>query len=205
MSLKKGTMSIVEFEEKFTALSRFAPEMVRAEDMKCRRFEQGLDLQIRSRVAMFEINIYSELVTKAKIAERAVRELQSRREHFKKRRFDSGAGPSRQRSSDVTTAAEQSQAQTDAGSARPGNSRGGGNFRGRGSWRSPARPNTARSGTTGGIICYRCGVEGYMVRDCPLPWADKCYQCGQSRHIAKHCTQGPIAASSVSKQCSWWR
>ncbi|GFY95012.1 hypothetical protein Acr_10g0003970 [Actinidia rufa] len=103
MSLKKGAMSVVEFEEKFTALSRFAPEMVRTEEMKCRRFEQGLDLQIRSRVSMFEINIYSELVNKAKIAERDVMEFQNRREHFKKRRFDSGAGSSRQRSSDVTT------------------------------------------------------------------------------------------------------
>ncbi|XP_057482041.1 uncharacterized protein LOC130768974 [Actinidia eriantha] len=43
MSLKKRTMSIVEYEEKFIALSRFAPEMVRTEDMKCRRFEWGLD------------------------------------------------------------------------------------------------------------------------------------------------------------------
>ena len=46
MSLKKGTMSVVEYEEKFTTMSRFAPEMVRAKDMKCRQFEQGLDLQI---------------------------------------------------------------------------------------------------------------------------------------------------------------
>ncbi|GFZ12763.1 hypothetical protein Acr_23g0011480 [Actinidia rufa] len=120
------------------------------------------------------------------------------REHFKKRRFDSGAGPSRQRSSDViTTTTEQSRAQTDAGSARPGNSRGKVNARGRGSWRPPAIPNTAQSGSTGGIVCYRCGVEGHRIRDCPMPWVDKCYQCGQPGHLARHCTQGPVAASSV--------
>ncbi|GFZ09169.1 hypothetical protein Acr_20g0009770 [Actinidia rufa] len=136
-------MSIVEYEKRFTTLSRFAPEMVRTEYMKCRRFEQGLDWQIRSRVSMLEIYIYSELVNKAKIAERDVMEFQNRREHFKKKRFDSGVGPSRQRSSDVTTTTEQSRAQTDARSARPGNSRGGGSSRGRGSWRPPARPNTA--------------------------------------------------------------
>ncbi|XP_057508542.1 uncharacterized protein LOC130791418 [Actinidia eriantha] len=148
MSLKKKTMSIVEYEKKFIALSRFAPEMVRTEDMKCRRFEQGLDWQIQSRVSMFEINIYSELVNKAKIAERDVMEFQNRRESFKKRRFDSGAGPSRHRSSDVTATVEQSRGQIDAESARPGNSRGGGNTRGRGSWRPPARPNTAQSSAT---------------------------------------------------------
>ncbi|GFZ01882.1 hypothetical protein Acr_15g0004910 [Actinidia rufa] len=197
MSLKKRTMSIVEYEEKFIALSRFAPEMVRTEELKCRRFEHGLDWQIRSRVAMFELNIYSELVNKSKIAEREVMEFQNRRENFKKRRFDSGAGPSRQKSTDVTATVVQSRAQTDARSAGPGSSRGGGNSRGRGSWRPPARPNTAQSGTTGGIICYRCGVEGHMVRDCPMPWVDKCYQCGQPGHIARHCTQGPVAVSSV--------
>ena len=58
---------------------------------------------------MFEINIYSELVNKARIVEQDVKEFQSRREQFKKRRFDSGAGPSRQRSLDVTTTVEQSQ------------------------------------------------------------------------------------------------
>ncbi|XP_057461053.1 uncharacterized protein LOC130751444 [Actinidia eriantha] len=169
MSLKKRMMSVAEFEEKFIALSRFAPEMVRTEELKCRRFEQ----------------------------EREVMEFQNRRESFKKRRFDSGAGPSRQRSSDVTATVEQSRAQTDAGSARPGNSRGGGNTRGRGSWRPPSRPNTAQSSATGGIICYRCGVEGHRIRDCPMPWVDKCYQCGQPGHIARHCTQGPVAVSSV--------
>ncbi|GFS37139.1 hypothetical protein Acr_00g0050120 [Actinidia rufa] len=158
---------------------------------------EGLDWQIRSRVSMFEINKYSELVNKVKIAERDVMEFQNRREHFKKRRFDSGAGPSRQRPSDVTTTTEQRRAQTDVGSERPGSSRGGGNSRGRGSWSPPARPNTARSGTTGGIVCYRCGIEGHMIRDCPMPWVDKCYQCGQPGHIARHCTQEPIAASSV--------
>ena len=75
MLFKKGTISMGEYEEKFTTLSRFAPEMVRTEEMKCRRFEQGLNLQIRSRVAMFEVNIYSELVNKEKIAEHEVKEL----------------------------------------------------------------------------------------------------------------------------------
>ncbi|XP_057515024.1 uncharacterized protein LOC130796681 [Actinidia eriantha] len=124
MSLKKGTISVGEYEEKFTALSRFAPEMVRTEDMKCRRFEQGLDLQIRSRVAMFEINIYSELVNKARIAEREVMELQNRREQFKRRRFDQGAGTSRQ-----STMVEQSGAHTSVGNARPSGSRSAGSSR----------------------------------------------------------------------------
>ena len=89
---------MVEYEEQFTVLSRFAPELVCAEDTKCRQFEQGLNLSIRSRMFAFELTRYAELVNKAKIIQRDVKEYQGRREQFKKMRFDSGAGPSRQRS-----------------------------------------------------------------------------------------------------------
>ncbi|GFS40647.1 hypothetical protein Acr_00g0069690 [Actinidia rufa] len=75
------------------------------------------------------------------------------------------------------------------GGARSSNLRGGGSSRGGGSWRPPTRPSPARSSNTGGLICYRCGVEGYVVRDCPMPWVDKCYRCGQPGYIARNCTQ----------------
>ncbi|GFS41562.1 hypothetical protein Acr_00g0075110 [Actinidia rufa] len=103
-----------------------------------------------------------------------------------------GAGTSRQ-----STMVESSKAQTSVGSARPSGSRGAGSSRGRGSWRPPARPMPTRSDNTGGIVYYRCGVEGHMIRDFPIPRIDRCYQCGQPRHIARHCTQGPTTASSV--------
>ena len=48
ITLKQGRMLVVEYEEQFTILSRFASELVCAEDAKCRRFEQDLDLSIRS-------------------------------------------------------------------------------------------------------------------------------------------------------------
>ena len=36
ITLKQGRMSVVEYKEQFIALSRFAPELVCAEDAKCR-------------------------------------------------------------------------------------------------------------------------------------------------------------------------
>ena len=65
----------MEYEEQFTTMSKFAPELVCAEDVKCRRFEQGLDLSFRSRVSAFENTRYAELVNKAKIVERDVKEF----------------------------------------------------------------------------------------------------------------------------------
>ena len=137
-------------------------------------------------------------MNKAKITERDMKEYQGGQEQFKKRRFDSGAGPSRQRASDVTTILEQSQAKSSAGGARSSNLRGGGSSRGGGSWRPPTRPSPTRSSNTWGLICYLCGVEGHVVRDCPMPWVDNCYRCGQRGHISRNCTQGPTTTSLVS-------
>ena len=80
ITLKQGRMSVVEYEVQFTALSRFTPELVCAEDAKCRWFERDLDLPIWSRVSAFEITRYVELVNKSKIMEHDVKEFLSGRE-----------------------------------------------------------------------------------------------------------------------------
>ncbi|XP_057482045.1 uncharacterized protein LOC130768978 [Actinidia eriantha] len=197
ITLKQGRMLVVEYEEQFIALSQFAPELVCTEDAKCKQFEQGLDLLIRSHVPVFEITRYTELLNKSKIMEHVGRKFLGKREQFKKRRFDSGAGTLQQRSLEMTTTVEQSRAHISARGERSNNSRGVGSSRGKGSWRPLVGPITARSGNIGGIICFRCGVKGHVIRDCVMPWADKCYQCRQPGHIARHCTQGPITTSSV--------
>lgn len=41
-------MSVLEYEHKFNELSRFAPELIPTEEEKCRRFEEGLWLDIQA-------------------------------------------------------------------------------------------------------------------------------------------------------------
>ena len=65
--LKQGKMTVSAYEEQFTALSRFSPNLVRTEDAKCRRFQQGLELSIRSRISALEMLKYADLVNKAKL------------------------------------------------------------------------------------------------------------------------------------------
>ena len=51
IELKWKTMSMVEYEARFTALSRFAPAMVSTEIEKCDQFEQGLIPSIQDGLA----------------------------------------------------------------------------------------------------------------------------------------------------------
>ncbi|CAL9018653.1 unnamed protein product, partial [Prunus brigantina] len=45
---KTGSMSMLEYEHKFNELSRFAPELIPTKEEKCRRFEEGLWLDIQA-------------------------------------------------------------------------------------------------------------------------------------------------------------
>lgn len=42
LELKKDKMTVVEYEAKFSELSRFVPEFVNTEEKRARRFQQDL-------------------------------------------------------------------------------------------------------------------------------------------------------------------
>ena len=85
---KQGQMSVIDFEAQFTALSRFALDLVRTEEAKCRRFLDGLNANIRRGVEPFEISNYANLVSKTKIVEKGINEYKQEYEQYKKSRFD---------------------------------------------------------------------------------------------------------------------
>ncbi|XP_074323309.1 uncharacterized protein LOC141660242 [Apium graveolens] len=69
LELKEGNMSVTEYEAKFTELSRFVPEQVDMEEKRAKRFQQGLQSWIRSRVAVFKLTTYTTVVQNAMIIE----------------------------------------------------------------------------------------------------------------------------------------
>ena len=85
------------FESRFTALSRFAPEMVAAEANRCRRFERGLRALMLDRVFTLRIRVYSEMVDTAVAVERGLIEAARLRES--RSRPSSVAGPYESRDS----------------------------------------------------------------------------------------------------------
>ncbi|XP_042059547.1 uncharacterized protein LOC121804064 [Salvia splendens] len=68
LSLKQGSMSVADYEVKFTQLSRYASTLLPTEQDKCRRFEEGLIYEIRSIITP------SDLHAVAIRAERLVKE-----------------------------------------------------------------------------------------------------------------------------------
>ncbi|XP_038880159.1 uncharacterized protein LOC120071839 [Benincasa hispida] len=54
MNLKQGTMTVEEYEEKFTRLSCFAPDLVSTEAKRAERFVQGLRDEVRGIVQALE-------------------------------------------------------------------------------------------------------------------------------------------------------
>ena len=86
LELKQGTLSVAEYEAKFTELSRFVPELVNTEEKRARRFQQGLKQWIQNRVAILEITDYATLVQKASIVEEGSDQMQRERERAGKKR-----------------------------------------------------------------------------------------------------------------------
>ena len=78
--LIQGTMSVLEYESRFSELSRFALGMISEEGEKTRRFQQGLRPAIRNRLVPLAIRDYSELVKRALLVEQDIEETNQIRE-----------------------------------------------------------------------------------------------------------------------------
>ncbi|XP_052489777.1 uncharacterized protein LOC128042473 [Gossypium raimondii] len=65
LELKQGKMSVTEYERKFVRLSKYAREFVSTEANMCKRFEDGLNDDIRLSVGVLEIREFVVLVERA--------------------------------------------------------------------------------------------------------------------------------------------
>ncbi|XP_028054834.1 uncharacterized protein LOC114259046 [Camellia sinensis] len=70
LQLKQGKMSIAQYANRFEALSRYASAIVANEEDKVRRFEWGLDTDIRGRLIAVQLSTYAQMVDRALIVER---------------------------------------------------------------------------------------------------------------------------------------
>ncbi|XP_028127142.1 uncharacterized protein LOC114323682 [Camellia sinensis] len=76
MERKQNSMTVAEYEAKFTELARFAPHVVDTDDKKARHFEGGLRDDILEKVNVLKLETYIEvldraIISKANIARQA--------------------------------------------------------------------------------------------------------------------------------------
>ena len=91
---KQNNLSVMEYEAKFTELSRFVPELVSTEEKKDRRFNQGLRQWIQNRISILELTDYATVVQKASTMESGSEQSQKEKEGRRKRKFGNQWGSS---------------------------------------------------------------------------------------------------------------
>ncbi|XP_059639669.1 uncharacterized protein LOC132282054 [Cornus florida] len=96
IGLIQGNMSVTEYKNKFTSLSRFVPEMVSNEVDKVQKFSSGLDYKMKPLLIAQGIKVYSEVVERALMLEVEAKDKEARREQLRQKRNigPSAEGPS---------------------------------------------------------------------------------------------------------------
>ncbi|KAL0458161.1 UNVERIFIED_CONTAM: hypothetical protein Slati_0443300 [Sesamum latifolium] len=189
LELKQNELSVAGYELQFVRLSKYAPEEVSTDELRRDRFERGLRLEIREKIAI-KPQSYSALLEAALRAEETSLERSSN--EVKRKKLADTLNPSSRQSGVVSFRGSGSQrgwyrgrgvGQTSRFSS-VSSSRGGPTSVGFGGRQGPARsfsgrsiPTCANCGRTHTgecwgaqpIVCYRC--RGHIIRDCPM-WRD---------------------------------
>ena len=163
-------MTVAEYEVRFTQLSHYAPAMVTTERDRCRRFEEGLHYEIRSRITPGDLQSYQALRAAAIRAERLIKEQERYLATRKSRRSTSShggesgrhSGKKRKQSGSTQTRGE---GRTQASGREVGQGAGS---------TAPTYPVCAQCSRRhtgecrrGSGACYNCGEQGHIRRDCP--------------------------------------
>ncbi|XP_028086884.1 uncharacterized protein LOC114287646 [Camellia sinensis] len=162
--LKQGTMSVAEYEAKFTELARYAPHMVDTDYKKARKFEGGLHVEVLDRVNVLKLEKYVDVLDRALMSEANIATLKMSKstittegesKKFKKQKVEMV-------SESMTSVNE--------------------------NLNSSIGDNTKRgsSGSVGIPTCRECGKQHWGI--CRRV-SGACFKCGQKGHLAKSCPQ----------------
>ncbi|CAH9101484.1 unnamed protein product [Cuscuta epithymum] len=167
MDVKQGSMSVSEYAYEFLRLSKYARDMVRTEEDKCRKYEYGLNSEVAGQIIAMRHMSFTSLVDSAQ-------RLEGWHRHIGGRGNSSTDAPSGQ----------SSHKRQHGGSEKSNWSKKGCNSQNQSIVASnQPRPQASSVGArplckfceknhTGECrratgACFRCGQQGHMLRDCP--------------------------------------
>ncbi|XP_028098323.1 uncharacterized protein LOC114298027 [Camellia sinensis] len=78
-------MTVAEYESKFTQLAQFVTYVISTETRKARKFEVGLDAEIKDRLEVLKLPTYAKVVDRAYIVEKEIKALRSKEPSQRKR------------------------------------------------------------------------------------------------------------------------
>ncbi|XP_027184013.1 uncharacterized protein LOC113782320 [Coffea eugenioides] len=184
IKLKQGLLSMAKYEERFTKLSKFAPELVVTERKRIRRFIQGLNVEIQESLAAAQITTFTDALDKAQRVENA--KSQSKAFHARKRGNPSDT-PKQSEGSTQSLKIEKGPGgmkmlekpeETPSSKVPPKENQG---RRGQ-----QKRKFQTRQVVTPHITCGYCGKINHTEADC---WRKqgKCLRCGSIEHKFLNC------------------
>ncbi|KAL0453993.1 UNVERIFIED_CONTAM: hypothetical protein Slati_1377400 [Sesamum latifolium] len=186
LELKQNELSVAGYELQFVRLSKYAPEEVNTDELRRDRFERGLRLEIREKIAI-KPQSYSALLEAALRAEETSVERSSN--EAKRKKLADNLNPSSRQSGAVFFRGSGSQrgwyrgrgvGQTSR-SPSVSSTRGGSTSVGFGGRQGSARSFSGRSIPT----CANCGRR--HTGECWGAQPIVCYHCRQQGHIIRHC------------------
>ena len=78
-------MTVAQYETKFTEFSCFVSQLIAIEEEKTLKFQDGLKPYLKNKIFILKLNVYSEVVDRALIAEKDNKEPQQYKEQRRKR------------------------------------------------------------------------------------------------------------------------
>ncbi|XP_028067562.1 uncharacterized protein LOC114270304 [Camellia sinensis] len=158
--LRQGPMTVAEYESKFTQLARFATYVIPIEARKARKFEAGLDPEIKDRLEVLKLPTYAKVVDRAYIMEKGIKTLRSGEPGQRKRLWErDNRRPDVAPPKKVNTGTTSSTSSNNQGPTNPrGDTIPACSTYGRTHWGQCRRDTRA---------CFRCGQAGHLLRNCP--------------------------------------
>ena len=146
LKLRQGDRTVLEYFSKFTELARFEDDYVATDMAKVRRFEDGLNLSIRGKIAGFLIQDMDSMVTMAMAIEREIENAWSIQ--------NASIGGKRKESQTSSRSRKKPKASSSRGFQGQGR-----DYQGQSQTRTPSQSEP--------ITCYHCHHPRHMRRDCP--------------------------------------